>query len=160
LEPFQLSFVQHGGKGQYLQRDPPAQRDLLGLIDHPHPTPADLAKDLEVAQGPNRLDVREFGPFPSGVLRLIAELRNHLMNEAQGIQACCQLISDLGVFAKQPVVVWTLPASRAARYWWIRSITRGSSIDPGESADGLFAPDTAGEEISGETIGLPSKRMT
>jgi hypothetical protein len=36
--------------GQDLQRHVPAQRDLLGLVDHAHPTPADLADDPVVPQ--------------------------------------------------------------------------------------------------------------
>ncbi len=34
---------------QELQRHAAAQRDLLGLVDHPHPAPADLADDPVVA---------------------------------------------------------------------------------------------------------------
>ena len=38
--------------GQDLQRHPAAQADLLGLVDHPHAAPADLAEDPVVAQPP------------------------------------------------------------------------------------------------------------
>ena len=52
LESCQLTRVQHGGKGQHLEGHASAERFLLGLVDHPHPTPANLAQDAELAQGP------------------------------------------------------------------------------------------------------------
>ena len=37
-------------KGRDLERDPPPERDLLGLVDDPHPPPAHLAQETEVAE--------------------------------------------------------------------------------------------------------------
>ena len=47
LEPLPLARVERGSRGQDLERDAPAQRKLVGLINHAHPTAADLAKDPE-----------------------------------------------------------------------------------------------------------------
>ena len=51
LESLELAGVEHGGKGQHLQRDTPIEGDLLGLIDHAHAPAADLAEDTEVPKG-------------------------------------------------------------------------------------------------------------
>ena len=51
LEPGKLLAVQTGGRSQNFQGDPSAQRSLLGLVDDPHPTPADLTEHAEFAQG-------------------------------------------------------------------------------------------------------------
>ena len=50
LEPLDPPRVDRGGEREDLQRDPAAERDLLGLVDDPHPAPAQLADDPEVAQ--------------------------------------------------------------------------------------------------------------
>ena len=50
LEALQLPAVQGRSERQHLQRHPPPQRDLLGLVDHPHAASADLADQPEVAQ--------------------------------------------------------------------------------------------------------------
>ena len=42
--------VERGGQGQDLERDRAAQRDLLGLVNHPHAAAGDLADDPEVAE--------------------------------------------------------------------------------------------------------------
>ena len=47
LEPLPLARVERGGRGQDLERDAPAQRKLKGLINHAHPTAADLTEDPE-----------------------------------------------------------------------------------------------------------------
>ena len=51
---------------QDFQGDPSAQRGLLGLVDDPHPTPADLAEQAEFAQGVRHRQVgeRRGGPGP------------------------------------------------------------------------------------------------
>ena len=53
-EPLQRLGIMRDLVGQYLQRHPAAQADLLGLVDDPHAAPADLAHDpilAELAQG-------------------------------------------------------------------------------------------------------------
>ena len=50
LEPQHLLGVGQGRIGQDLQRHAPAERLLLGLVDHAHAAPADLAEDAVVAQ--------------------------------------------------------------------------------------------------------------
>ena len=50
LEALQLARVQRRRERQHLQRHPPAQRDLLGLVDDAHAAAAHLAEDPEVAQ--------------------------------------------------------------------------------------------------------------
>ena len=55
LEPADLLRVgQDRAGGQDLQRHPPAQRLLLGLVDDPHAAPADLAEQPELAQPAGR----------------------------------------------------------------------------------------------------------
>ena len=62
LEPLQLLFVEHAGKGQHFERHRAAQRNLLGLIDDPHAAAADFANQAEVAQRAVDQVVRA-GPF-------------------------------------------------------------------------------------------------
>ena len=50
LEPPHLLGVQQRAGREHLQRHPPAERFLLGLVDHPHAAAADLAEDAVVAQ--------------------------------------------------------------------------------------------------------------
>jgi hypothetical protein len=56
LEPLQRPRIHRRGQGEHLQRDPAAQRELLGLVDDPHAPPADLPEDAEVAEDPPPLD--------------------------------------------------------------------------------------------------------
>ena len=50
LESLQLLRFEEQLPGQHLDRHPAAQRLLLGLVDDPHPAPADLANDAKIAQ--------------------------------------------------------------------------------------------------------------
>ena len=50
LEPAPLLRVADHLRRKDLERDLPAQRDLLGRVDHAHPAMADLADDPEIAQ--------------------------------------------------------------------------------------------------------------
>ena len=50
LESLEATRVNGRGERQYLERDPPPERDLLGLVDDPHPAAADLAQETEVAE--------------------------------------------------------------------------------------------------------------
>jgi hypothetical protein len=49
LEPLELTGVEPTGKGQYLERDTPVQRELFGLVNDPHATATDFADDPEIA---------------------------------------------------------------------------------------------------------------
>ena len=50
-ESLQMLGVERGRKRQDLQGHAASQRQLDGLVDDAHAAPADLAHDLEVAQG-------------------------------------------------------------------------------------------------------------
>ena len=50
LEPLALLGVDRRGEGKHLERNAPAQRDLLGLIDDAHAPAADFAEDPVFAQ--------------------------------------------------------------------------------------------------------------
>jgi hypothetical protein len=50
LEALQPPRVEHPGERQHLERHPPPEGDLLGLVDDAHAAPAHLAHDAEVAQ--------------------------------------------------------------------------------------------------------------
>ena len=50
LEPPPLLDVSERLRGQDLEGDVPAERDLLGLVDDPHAAAADLAEDAIVAE--------------------------------------------------------------------------------------------------------------
>ncbi len=57
LEPLALLGIDRRRKGKHLERDPPAQRNLLGLIDDAHTPSADLAEDpifAKLGAGRNR----------------------------------------------------------------------------------------------------------
>ena len=67
LEPVALPRVDGRGVGEHLQRHPPAQRDLLGLVDDRHAAAADLAEQAEVAQDAEpRLAGRRIGSIAGG----------------------------------------------------------------------------------------------
>src|SRR5262249_3381053 len=50
LKPLQMPRVHGSRERQSLKRYAPAQRDLFGFVDDPHPAAADFAKDAEVAE--------------------------------------------------------------------------------------------------------------
>jgi hypothetical protein len=54
LEPFQMSLIEHRPKGEDLQSHFPMERNLLRLVDHPHPIPVDLPNNAKVAQALRR----------------------------------------------------------------------------------------------------------
>ena len=55
LEPLPLPRIECGRVRQDLERDPTAQRDLLGLVHDPHAAASKLAKQPKVAQDAHRL---------------------------------------------------------------------------------------------------------
>jgi hypothetical protein len=54
-KPLEALGVEQGVRRQHFERDTPAQRHLLGLVDDPHASPADFTENPEIAQ-----------PFPGG----------------------------------------------------------------------------------------------
>jgi len=50
LEPRHLPRIDDRREGKNLQRHAARQRDLLGLVDHAHPAPSDLADESKIAQ--------------------------------------------------------------------------------------------------------------
>ena len=50
LESLEPAGIDGRRERQDLERDPPPERDLLGLVDDAHPAPADLAQEAKVAQ--------------------------------------------------------------------------------------------------------------
>ena len=71
LEPLQRPRVHRRGQREHLQRDPSAERELLGLVDDPHAPASDLAEDPEVAQD-SPLDARPREARPAPRTRLPA----------------------------------------------------------------------------------------
>ena len=99
-EPLQGQAVVRNLAGQDLERHPAAQADLLGLVDDPHPAPADLAEDAVVAQPPllargwGRRGLRAVGPG-------VVVDRQVLLDHHQGRQQLADLIGQLGVAGGQ-----------------------------------------------------------
>ncbi len=62
LEALEAPRVDGRGERQDLERNPPPQRDLLGLVDDPHPAPAHLAQEAKVA---------ELAEARGGIIRLV-----------------------------------------------------------------------------------------
>ena len=81
-EPLQGLAVADHVAGQDLEGHAAAQRDLLGLVDHPHPAPADLADDPVVADlSQSRDGGRRLGCLVAGVALDLLDLdqgREHL----------------------------------------------------------------------------------
>ena len=65
LEALEAPGVDGRGEREDLERDPPPQRDLLGLVHDPHPAPAHLAQEAE-----SRLARRCRGGEPPGSSRV------------------------------------------------------------------------------------------
>ena len=49
-ESLKLTGIEDSGKREYFQRNPTAQRDLLGFVHDPHPAPANLTEDAKIAK--------------------------------------------------------------------------------------------------------------
>jgi hypothetical protein len=96
LEPSHLVGIgQHPGR-QDLQGHPAAQVLLLGLVDHPHAAPADLAHEPELAQpaGRGAGDVLGAGGQRVGVAGGIAA---EVFHHHQGGEDGADLLGQLGV---------------------------------------------------------------
>ena len=57
--------------GRTFERNPPADRDLAGLVDDPHPAPADLADDAEVTEDLALCGVRPVGTVGGPVAGMV-----------------------------------------------------------------------------------------
>ena len=95
LEPPHLLRVQQRAGREDLQRHAAAQRLLLGLVDHAHAAPADLAEDAVVAQplepDPHRGAVG--GQRAGGAAGALAQVLHH----QQGREQVADLVGQLGV---------------------------------------------------------------
>ncbi len=99
-EPFQGQAVFRNLAGQDLERHLAAQADLLGLVDHPHAAPADLAEDAVIAQPP--LLARGWGRRGLRAVRPgVAVDRQVLLDHHQGRQQLADLVGQLGVAGGQ-----------------------------------------------------------
>ena len=93
-EPLQGLLIVQGVPRQDLQRHPPAQRLLLGLVDHAHAAPAHLAEDAEVAQP---LRPPALGRGRSGVgPRRVAAAGLDLLDQHQGGEQVADRLGVLG----------------------------------------------------------------
>ena len=50
LKSANLHFIDESGQRQHLEGDSPSHRNLFGLVDDSHATPANLAKDAKVTK--------------------------------------------------------------------------------------------------------------
>ena len=123
-EPLQFQRVERRGAGEHLDRDPAPQRDLLGLVDDPHPAASDLPDEAILAQ--DRVGRQGI----AGRRARAAEGRRRpgrRVEELQDVEAPVQRIGDLGVAIEELLRDGLLPAWSSARYSSRRAATRGSS---------------------------------
>ncbi len=106
LEPLQVPLVEHGRQRQHLQGHAAAERELLGLIDHPHAAAAHLTDQVEVAQhvGHRVRDVGRGSPWPGRVGRGPAQAGHRLHCR----QAAAQHVGVLGMAAGVVLQVYHL----------------------------------------------------
>lgn len=96
LKPYKLSRIEHGRKGEDFQRHAAPEGNLFRLVDHAHPTAADLTENPEVAdnsspilRGGGRRDVRR---------RIAAGNRTPLAQVRQELQRRQHFAQPLGMF--------------------------------------------------------------
>ena len=102
-EPLQFERVQPRGAGEDLQRDPAAQRDLLGLVDDAHPAAADLANEPVLAQHRVARQLIPRQVIPGQVERAIRGPGRRRVDEFHDVEAIGQLLGDLRVAPQQLV---------------------------------------------------------
>ncbi len=107
LEPTHLLRVQQRPGREHLQRHAAAQRLLLGLVDHAHPAPADLAEDAVVPQplqpGAYRRTIIG-GQRAGGGTGALAQVFHHEEGGEEVADLLGQLGVPLGVFAERRVL--------------------------------------------------------
>ena len=93
LETLKLLGIEHCRKRQDLECHAPAQRDLHGLVDNPHPAPADLADNAIVAQpaGEIILFLRAIGRLIGGRQTQHLQRGEHLTDDG------CDLGMPIGI---------------------------------------------------------------
>ena len=109
LEPLALLGVDRRGEGQDLERDAPAQRDLLGLVDDAHAAAADLAEDpvfAELGACGNRI-----GETGRGDLR-IGKLGGGGLDELEPGKALAKCLGDLGMPGQEFVARTGMPGPK------------------------------------------------
>ena len=92
-EPLHRLLIGDGAESEDLERDAAAQRRLLGLVDHAHAAPAELAEDLELAQ----------------CRRLLGGRSGRSMDELDAGQARLELRGQRGMGGQQLVPIRGLP---------------------------------------------------
>jgi hypothetical protein len=110
VEALQPARVQRRRERQHFQRHAPPQRELLRLVDHPHPAAADLPEDPEVAQRDARLEGRGGGRTGGGhFLTGRGQARERLLDELQAVQATGQGQGDLGMAGQELLAIGPPP---------------------------------------------------
>ena len=93
LEPADLPGVERPGERKDFQGHPSTERDLLGLVDDPHPTPSHLADDPEIAKLSGGLNPSDrCQPASRG-----RDLPQGRLDEIESGQAIGQIVGDLGM---------------------------------------------------------------
>ena len=93
LEPQYLLPIAEGRIGEDLQRHPPAQRLLLGLVDHTHSAAADLAENAVVAQ-PRQPGLATDGNAAGGVVGAVGA---EVLHADQYREDLADLVGEFGV---------------------------------------------------------------
>ncbi len=99
LEPLPMFGIDRRGKRQYLQGDPPAERNLLGLVHNAHSPPADLPENPVIAEpraGGIALARHPFRPRHPGV-----KLDGRSLNALQAGETLAQRVGDPGVLGQE-----------------------------------------------------------
>ena len=111
LEPPHLLGVEQRAGREHLQRHAPAQRFLLGLVDHAHAAAADLAEDAVVAQ-PLQPDPRcravVSGQRAGGAAGALAQVLHHQQRREQVADLVGQFGVPLDVFAQRRLLAAAL----------------------------------------------------
>ena len=111
LESLEAARVDGRGEREDLERDPPPQRDLLGLVDDPHPAPAHLAQEAKVAEladargissGSSRDGCRAQRRPPAAAAPEGRREPRHLVVAGE---ECLQVRPEVGVLRQEPAPV-------------------------------------------------------
>ena len=98
LEPRHLPRIDDRREGKNLQRHAARQRDLLGLVDHAHPAPSDLADESKIAQ---HACARRIARVNRRLPAVAADFEGGLADKLQARQAGAQPVGDVRVLGDQ-----------------------------------------------------------
>ncbi len=99
-EACELAIVRAAGPRQDLQGHAPSQGDLLGLVDHRHPAPADHTDDPEVTQP---VALRTGQTVRVGEFRLAAGGEGQLIHDGEGRDQVEEGLGVLGMFGGEDI---------------------------------------------------------